>query len=197
MSNERWIRTDEAEDVAGSIRHAIRCFDYVTEDEQAWKWMLLALHSALQGACVCHLVTSATPIGIVSEKNASQWIAYREAQRCDPNAVRPRTYVMPLPNLLNAARAPHSAGDRRNADGISISDEESAWLKLLHDEIRNQFVHFEPMGWSLEVSGLPSFAKIVAQIIGEISAVGYAFRHQDGEWTEALRSDLVFLRSFA
>ena len=195
MSTERWISTDEAEDVAGSIRHAVRCFDFVVEDQQVWKWAVMALHSALQGACVCHLVTSATPVGIVSEKDASKWITYFESRPSDPNAKRPRTHVMPLPSLLNATRKPHSAGDRSNADGISISDQEFLWLKRLHEEIRNQFVHFEPMGWSVEVSGLPQFAKVVARIIGDISTVGYAFRHKDRAWTETLRSDLTKLSS--
>jgi len=37
MTNERYIQTDEAEDVAGSIRHVLRCADFVNEDPQAWK----------------------------------------------------------------------------------------------------------------------------------------------------------------
>jgi len=60
---ENWIRTDEAEDVAGSMRHAIRAGRLVAEDSQAWKWVVLAVHSALQGACVCHLTETAAPLG--------------------------------------------------------------------------------------------------------------------------------------
>ena len=196
MSGERWISTDEAEDVAGSIRQAIRCFALVNEDEQAWKWAMLALHSALQGACVCHLVTSQPPIGIVSEKSAGKWIAYKEDRRSNPDAARPQTRVMPLPDLLNAARKPHSAGDQTNPNGIAISDEEFRWLKRLHGEIRNQFVHFEPMGWAVEVSGLPEFARVVARIVTDIAAVGYAFRHKGGKWSEAFQRDLITLASF-
>lgn len=195
MSDVHWISTDEAEDVAGSVRHAIRCFAVVNQDEQAWKWIMLALHSALQGACVCHLVTTAPPIGIVC--NVDEWLAYYEQQRNDPNAIRPKTRLMTLPDLLKATRKDHSAGDRSNTHGIPISDQEYQWIKRLHDEIRNQFVHFQPQGWSIEVSGLHSFAKVAARIIGDIEELGYAFRHKGAEWRNALRSHLLVLASFA
>ena len=62
--SENWLITDESNDVAGSIRHALRTASFVGEDPQAWKWIALALHSALQGACVCHLSTTAMRAGI-------------------------------------------------------------------------------------------------------------------------------------
>lgn len=67
-----WVRTDETEDVAGSLRHALLCGRHVAEDEHAWKWVRLALHSALQGASVCHLTTSFVPIGAVEPRNAAE-----------------------------------------------------------------------------------------------------------------------------
>lgn len=194
---ERWIRSDEAEDVAGSVRHALRAAGMTGEDPQAWKWAALALHSALQGACVCHLTTTAVPIGAVTPRNASEWIAYFERSRHDANAEPPRTQLMALPDLLKAVRKPHSAGDRSNQSGIGISDGDLAWLRRFHEQVRNQFVHFEPMGWSLEVSGIPELAALVARIIGDIVATGWGFRHQDRAWDEALANDLARLASSA
>ena len=78
---DNWIQTDEAEDVAASVRHARRCLALTIHDEQAWKWFCLALHSALQGACVCHLVTTASPVGAVTNKNAVKWLAFFEESR--------------------------------------------------------------------------------------------------------------------
>lgn len=192
---DRWVRTDEAEDVAGSIRHALRCAEYVAEDPQAWKWAALALHLALQGACVCHLTTSFAPVGAVTPRNAAEWLAFVERSRTDPDAGAPRTQLMGLPNLLKAVRKPNSAGDRSNDAGIAISDTELAWLKRFHDTVRNQFVHFAPMGWTIEVSGIPLIGALIARIIGEILGVGYGFRHQDGSWHEALAADLSRLSS--
>ncbi|WP_234902507.1 hypothetical protein [Agrobacterium larrymoorei] len=160
---DRWIQTSETEDVAGSIRHAIRAAQFVAEDPLAWKWVVLALHSALQGACVCHLTTTATPLGAVTKRNALEWHAYFENSVTDPKVKPPDIYLMALPDLLLAVRKPYSAGDRSNAAGIVINQTELRWLRRFHVDIRNQFVHFAPMGWSIDMSGIPEIAKLMAR----------------------------------
>lgn len=192
---ENWIRTDESDDVAGSVRHALRCASQVGGDDQLWKWIALALHSALQGACVCHLTTSFVPVGAVTARNAAEWISYHEQSYTDPDARPPRTQLMALPDLLKAVRKPNSAGDRSNDAGVALTDAELAWLRRFHDSVRNQFVHFEPMGWSLEVSGISAIGSLVARIMGEILSAGYGFRHKGRVWREALAADLARLSS--
>ena len=192
---EVWISTDETEDVAGSIRNAILCFEQTKSDEQAWKWLALSLHSALQGACVCHLVTTASPIGATTQKNTVEWLIYHEARRVNENAKAPHTRLMNLPDLLKAIREPNSAGDRSNSIGVQLDDSEFQWLSRFHNEIRNQFTHFEPMGWSIEVSGFPKIAALVARIIEEIDRFGWAFRRQSTAWRQALVTDLIKLSS--
>ncbi|PVB62126.1 hypothetical protein DCO57_09190 [Labrenzia sp. 011] len=174
-----WIQTDEAEDVAGSIRQVLRTAQFVREDPQAWKWVAIALHSALQGVCVCHLTTTAAPVGAVTKRNASEWLAYFDDSLTNPNAKPPKTYLMNLPDLLKAVRKPYSAGDRSNVAGVAISDYELVWLQRFHEEIRNQFTHFEPKSWSIEVSGIPQLTMLAARIIREILQSGWAFRHMD------------------
>ena len=192
---EVWTRTDEAEDVAGSIRHVLRVAEFVDEDPQAWKWIRLALHSALQGACVCHLTTSASPVGAVTKKNCREWLAYFEETRTNQSAKLPKTYLMALPDLLKALRLPNSAGDQCNAVGIQISDKELDWLCGIHKDLRNQFTHFEPMGWSIEVSGVSELAGLIARIISEVLNVGYAFRHLDEAKRLEIRQNLEILCS--
>lgn len=190
---EEWVHVDEAEDVAASVRHAIRSREFTADDPQAWKWVALALHSALQGACVCHLVTTAAPVDAVTKQNAEEWLAFFEASRKDPAAKPPKTYLMTLPALLKAARKSQSAGDRSNSLGIEISDQELQWLCRFHQEVRNQFVHFEPSGWSLEISGIPELGKLIGRIIQRVLDLGWAFRHQDEKWRSALAADIALL----
>lgn len=195
MTADNWLQTDEADDVAGSIRHALRSAEFVAEDPQAWKWVALALHSALQGACVCHLTGTAPPIGAVTPRNASEWLAYHEKSRSDPEAKPPRTWLMELPDLLKAIRRPHSAGDRSNLTGIELSDAEFNWLHGFHKAVRNQFVHFEPMGWSLEISGIPEIAALASRIVRDIAETAWAFRHKEQEWHRQLNDDLKRLET--
>lgn len=189
-----WLQTDESDDVASSVRHAYRSWTFTEEDIHEWKWVALALHSALQGACVCHLVTTASPVGAVTKRNAKEWLSYFESSRGGGRAKLPETCLLPLPDLLKLARKPRSAGDRSNEQGIRVSDSEYQWIRSFHYEIRNQFTHFDPRGWSIEVSGLPKLAYLIARIIEDILEAGWAFRHQDGPWRTALRSGLGDLR---
>ena len=181
--------------MAGSIRHVLRCAELVLDDQRAWKWLALALHSALQGACVCHLTTTAAPVGAVTPRNAGEWRTYFEDLRMKPGLKPPSTRLMSLPDLLKAVRKPNSAGDRSNPRGIALSDTELAWLRRFHDTIRNQFTHFEPMGWSVEVSGMPGLARLCARIIGDVSEIGWAFRHKDRCWRASLERDRKELAS--
>ena len=188
-----WLSTDEADDVAGSIRHALRSSAFLADDPQTWKWIALTVHAALQGACVCHLTTTAAPVGAVTKANAAEWLGYFEESRTNGDAKAPQTKLMALPELLKAIRKPRSAGDASNEGGISVSDKELNWLRYFHDVVRNQFVHFDPMGWSLEVSGIPEIADLTARIIGDIADLGWAFRHQDAAWLDQFRTDLSTL----
>lgn len=188
-----WLTTDEADDVAGSIRHALRSAAFLADDPQSWKWVTLALHSALQGACVCHLTTTAAPIGAVTKANAKEWLAYFEESRTSTQAKPPQTKLMALPALLKEVRKAQSAGDRSNEAGVAVSDKDLNWLRYFHDVVRNQLVHFEPMGWSLEVSGIPDIAALSARIINDIAHLGWAFRHRDEHWLAELRDNLLRL----
>jgi hypothetical protein len=193
MTDERYIRTDEAEDVAGSIRHALRCAAFVSEDPQAWKWGILALHSALQGACVCHLTKTAAPLGAVTNRNAKEWINYFDENRVSQNVKCPDTKLMTLPYLLKAVRKYGSAGGSTTSNLVEISDIELVWLKCIHFEIRNQFVHFAPQGWSVEISGVPQIGRIIARIIKDINDCGWAFRHLDQTKKDVMVIDLEHL----
>ena len=97
---------------------------------------------------------------------------------------------MNLPDLLKAIRRAHSAGDGSNVSGIVLSDSDLTWLKRFHEDLRNQFTHFEPQGWSIELSGIPGLAKLISRVIGDIANVGWAFRHKDGAWKSSLAENL-------
>jgi hypothetical protein len=195
--SDLWIRLDEVQDVACSIRHSLRTAEFVADDPQAWKWFALAVHSALQGACVCHLTTTASPVGALDERSTRKWLEHFEASRSDPDVKPPKIFLLNLPQLLDRVRQPNSAGDGGCATGIAVSDAELDWLRRIHDEIRNQFVHFEPRGWALEVSGLPGIAKLSARIIRDILENGWAFRHADSDLREQIGANLAALENHA
>ncbi|OYX03628.1 MAG: hypothetical protein B7Z12_09665 [Caulobacter vibrioides] len=190
---QSWFKTNEAEDVAGSVRHVLRCWPLIPDDPHVWKWIALALHSAIQGACVAHLVTTARPVGAVTDRNAKEWMEYFERSRTEDGLLPPRTYLMALPDLLKSARKPDSAGSGAASSPIRINDNELGGLEGFHNEVRNQFVHFEPMGWSIEVSGMAHLAALIGRLLSEIIDAGWAFRNETAAWRNELRNGAIAL----
>lgn len=142
---------------------------------------------------LCHLAETAAPVGAVTKANAREWLEYFENSRTNHDVIRPKTHLMTLPDLLKAVRKSGSAGGNSNTEGIAISDAELCWLWRFNEEVRNQFVHFEPMSLSIEVSGIPEIAKLIARIIQDILEIGWAFRHQDIAEREEMERSLKAL----
>jgi hypothetical protein len=194
---EVWLRTNERQDVAASIRHCHASLLLARTDRHAFKFVMLSLHSALQGACVCHLTTTFPPLDAATKENTAQWIKWSEEQRKNPAAKPPKTKLADLPELLKRIRKANSAGDGSNAVGISLSDSEYEWWKRIHDDIRNQFTHFAPQTWSIDVSGVPALIQLTVRLISNMKEVGWAFRHADAVWQTQFTSDLERLDSLA
>lgn len=153
----------------------------VPRDDHAWKWVALSLHSAVQGACVCHLVTTASPVGVLTKENTAEWLEFLEA-RGAADGKRPKTILADFRTLLKRVRRPNSGGDRSNTVGVQLNDGELNWLLKFHRDIRNEFTHFSSKGWSIEVSGLPDLTQLGIRLIRQMHEIGWAFRHQENEW---------------
>ncbi len=139
---------------------------------------------------MCHLSTTAHPIGALTKQNTGEWLEYFDLSRDDLTVACPKTILASLPELLKRIRKVNSAGDSGQGSRIALSDRELSWLSRLHDDVRNQFVHFAPMGWSLDVSGMAGLIALTGRLIREISSYGWAFRHEDNEWQAMLSNDL-------
>lgn len=70
MSDQTWLRTDEIEEFIDVLEHAAMFARQLTDDVKAWKWLIIALHSALQGACVCALrVHDTTQVEVLEKRS--------------------------------------------------------------------------------------------------------------------------------
>jgi hypothetical protein len=63
-----WLRIDEQTDVVVSLSECLHCIRKLGEEPAFWKWAILSLHNALQGAMVCHLSGTAQ-LGALGEES--------------------------------------------------------------------------------------------------------------------------------
>jgi hypothetical protein len=189
---EYWFQIDECKDVIYSHTECERALAAVPLDQGAWKWVIISLHSAIQGALVCHL-TGTMGIGACEKKFIKKVLQWHEKDR---KRVRKVAYIDELgiehtegisdyprerlvePSIL-LKRTTGELLMVESAGGIiTFSDGQlSSFNKL--DELRHALVHYKPSGNSFEMSGMPTIIADITSMVKLIADGGWAFRHLD------------------
>jgi len=209
-----YLRIDERTDVLASLSVCLRCVGSVKTEPRVWKWAILTLHNALQGAMVCHLSGTAQ-IGALSDNSADAWLAWHERdRRGETKRISVGTDELGIPKTKFATK-----DDRPPAE--KLADAETLFKRLyneqkrrelgagkvldikvtqrrsfrhLHD-LRNDFSHFTPKGWSIELTGLPVIFLDALDVIEEISEDPWSFRHMEPQEHVQLKNLINQLRT--
>ena len=75
-----FLFTDERRDVLESLKHCVMSLRQTERSVGAWKWVVLSLHSAFQGAMVCHL-EGGTQIDVMTEACGKKWYEWYKKDR--------------------------------------------------------------------------------------------------------------------
>lgn len=131
------------------------------DNPQEWKWVSIAIHGALYGFMICTLKgTNPDNVCITTKVGDKKLINFREAlKRCQ------RTDCMALGGFTAL---------------LSLGDNEKIALNVIHDEFRNQFLHYRPTSWVIEVTGMPDIILRGLDVIHHITQdMGSYFVHYD------------------
>ena len=208
-----WLRIDERTDVLASLSLCLRCVRRVGDEPALWKWAILSMHNALQGAMVCHLSGTAQ-LGALTDECIDAWLDWHERDRREEiKRIDDGTDELGLPITKHATKEDcppderladakglfkrlYDEGRRRESAGavLHIGDAQRESFRRLHN-LRNDFSHFTPKGWSIELSGLPSIFLDMIDVLDTISADPWPFRHMDEQELARLRDLLKQLRT--
>lgn len=147
MRRSPYLRTDEREEAVRSLEWTAHQANSISDDPYQWKWVLIALHNAVQGFMVLAL-WNGNGLLALRDKIASKWLdAYNNG---GPYPVEK------LDEFLNLYKKV------KDKDNFHVIGAEPFSPDAAHDEsftllntYRNEFIHFTPKGWSLELRGLP------------------------------------------
>jgi hypothetical protein len=157
-----YLHTDEVEEAISAIEMVAESVAGVKADIYRWKWALIALHSAVQGFMVLALRGS-NGLAALKDDVAAEWLdAYEK------HLPLPKERLDSYKNLYKKVK-----GDRMLLFGhrkkfVPNGGQGGSINKL--KELRDDFIHFVPKGWSLEVSGLP---RIFADCLDFIEFLGW------------------------
>lgn len=151
-----WFRTDEREDILASLRMLSSACDAAVSDLSAWKWIVIGTHSALQGAMALHLAFG-NDLLVASSEDAAAWLDAHENGEPYPEMM-----MDDFLSLYKKFKRYEVLGFRFVPSGTQGRD--------IHrlNRFRNQFVHFMPRGWSIELSGMPQICANCLAIIAQL-----------------------------
>jgi len=160
--NRNFLKTNEHEEAVSSLEVFTISLENVSEDVYYWKWAILALHNSLQGFMVLAL-RGGNGILPLKDHIAEAWLkAYREGKDY------PKEELDTFLNLYKKIKS-----NNMNFFGHSIKfmpkGTQGYSVKKLN-RLRNDFIHFLPKSYLLEVSVLP---KICLDCISIIEFLGW------------------------
>jgi hypothetical protein len=157
VANEKggvqWFRTDEKKEAFECLKFANKTIDEVAADPYYWKWVIIAVHGALQATMVLAL-TGSTQLRVLSEKSKKE-VAERE------DGVRKLADFMDLYRMVKRKRDMEIFIHSEVLEPPGGMDEDVAYLHRL----RNNFTHFLPSGWSIRIDELPRVLDSCVSII--------------------------------
>ena len=202
-----FIYIDERLDVLASLELCAVSLTHTRQTERAWKWVVLSLHSALQGAMVCHLSGTAQ-LGALTKQNASKWLDWYNSRRHSETESMQENYDesgVPITHAEdNGEPAPVEfvasadvlferlyCKSKRVEDSfgkvISVNEQQKKSFDRLH-RLRHKFTHFSPKGWSIELNYIKEISCDVLQVLGLILDDPWTFIHMSDEDRIALHS---------
>jgi hypothetical protein len=144
-----WLRTDERQEFISSMQMVCRSLNECLEDEEQWKWSVIALHNAIQGIMVMSL-RGTNDFRIMPEKLAGKCIkAHREGKPW------PKVKMDSFPSLYQKVQSEEMMCFYVDSKALAKDSDRDKDLNYL-SQLRNSFIHFMPQGFSLYVADLPN-----------------------------------------
>jgi hypothetical protein len=174
---KKYVHFDEIENTLASLEMMaiLSCEVNKKNRRVLWKWLIVGAHDAIQSAIVCAIADTAGGINILTKKSAAEMLEFLEGKRKD----YPLEFMAPFKTLLKKA-----GGSSKHAKDI----------RKLH-ATRNDFVHFTPKGWFIELAGLPRIVGAALQLVEELMAKQNVKIHMSGNRNRRAQTAIKTVRT--
>ena len=141
-----YLRLTEEINALDYLEKSYHFIEKANKDKYAWKWVVLSLHGALYGFAICACRGTSNLIVVKeNKKGIKRLISFNEA----------------LENCQNYKLMRMTIESKHLV--LTESQKESIWQLKKH--LRNNFEHYQPMSWSIEIHGLPNIAIDILSLI--------------------------------
>lgn len=163
-----YARFTEGSNSIDYLEKAVSFIKSAENKPEDWKWVILAVQGALYGFMICNL--KGTAPDNVSKGKSQDLISFDEAlRRCQDPKQQPQK-----PKRAQDA-------DWRSLGGFStfleLSEDQKQALRRLHSEFRNQFVHYRPASWSIQLDGMSEMLMHAFDTLSAVLKMGCFYSH--------------------
>jgi hypothetical protein len=179
------IRTDTADDTIASFELASVFLRAAQSDARYWKWFVIACHAGVQGVFALVLECGN---GLLVQKPG---VMKRTLQAFSEGA------AVPEPHMDNFTRLYEKVQSRQNlrssaVDPVVPTPELDAAISSL-DKLRDEFLHFNVKGWSIELDLIRSSARQCIGIAWFLVRQSAAVLWHEAQHEERAKSALLLL----
>jgi hypothetical protein len=187
-TNTLYLRTDEEAEAANAVKMAAQFAERAHEDIHLWRWIIIAMHNAAQGTMVLSLRHGNGLLALSDECYAAWVKAYEKHEPPPPEKLD--SYLNLYKKVKHSQWGQVGGNKRFVPSGCEGKD-----IKQLNS-LRNDFIHFTPKGWSLEVDGLPKICLSTARLISFLALeTQNVFWHEEESRTLLEQSLAAFSKS--
>jgi hypothetical protein len=139
--SDKWIRFDEFEDAVLALELVALLSKDVRAHPSYWKWIIIAMQNAVQGAMALSLMGTDGCGALTSnsrQKNR-EWLS-------NPQGDRPQRVMAPYKELLGRVQNSQFV----NGPPLVLPEEDLRNLERLN-ELRREFAHFNPKAWGIQL----------------------------------------------
>jgi len=155
---EKWLRFTAETNALDFLERAGRFIQQTESDTKAWKWVILSLHGALYGFAIC--ACRSTDYGNIIHKTK------KGVER-----------LISLDDALRICQDGEWMGTLSGGKPLELNESQIYSIKKLKKSLRNNFEHYIPKGWSIEIHGLPGIAMDILDIIRFLAVETFRYQH--------------------
>lgn len=136
MISAKWMRFDERTNAIDYLEKCLFFIKTADKKKQNWKWVIITLHSALYGFAISALTGYNYENVIYKTKSGKE-------------------KLIDFPESIRRIQNINFMKVNVNYKYFDVSEQQKTSIEQLHNHFRNNFEHFVPTSWSIEIHGLP------------------------------------------
>lgn len=169
---EKYLRFSEETNALDYLERAGEFIKATSSDPKAWKWVILSLHGALYGFAISACKGSDYETVVKKTKKGHE-------------------RLITLDEALTMCQDEKWMGTLHGGLALNLSNSQKDSIRRLKATLRNNFEHYIPGGWSIEMHGFPRISMDILDVIRFLAVDTFRYQHLNQAQRKKIKS-MVF-----